>query len=90
MVGSSAAAPRWDRINSSEVISRARRVYFLYLERCSSGLEPIGVVLGGPQAGLGRVVFERPVLLPDEQYIPLDLVRNRTQRLRAPRTNDRG
>jgi hypothetical protein len=79
------------------VISRARRVYFLYLERCSSGLEPIGVVLGGAQsglggaqAGLGRVVFERPVLLPDEQYIPLDLVRNRTQRLRGPRTNDRG
>ena len=50
--------PRWDRINSSDVIGRARRIYFTYIERCPSGLEPLGVVLSGTGMGQGRVVFE--------------------------------
>jgi hypothetical protein len=46
------------------------------------------VVLLGPR---GRVVFERPVLLPDEQFIPVDLLQGRaavgqTRRLRLPRS----
>jgi len=89
-VGSSATQPRWDRIDSSEVISRARRVYFLYVEQCPSGIEPIGVVLAAPRSGPGRVVFDLPVLLPDEHYIPLELVRNRNQRLRTARNTYRG
>jgi hypothetical protein len=36
------------------------------------------------------VVFELPVLLPDEQYVSLELVRGRTQRLRSTRTTYRG
>jgi len=82
--------PRWDRINSSDVIGRARRIYFTYIERCPSGLEPLGVVLSGTGLSQGRVVFELPVLLPDEQYVSLDLVRGRTQRLRSTRTTYRG
>jgi hypothetical protein len=72
------------------VIGRARKIYFTYIERCPSGLEPLGVVLSGTGLGQGRVVFELPVLLPDEQYLSLDLVRGRTQRLRSTRTTYRG
>ncbi len=82
--------PRWDRINSSDVIGRARRIYFTYIERCPSGQEPLGVVLSGTGLSQGRVVFELPVLLPDEQYVSLELVRGRTQRLRSTRTTYRG
>ncbi|MBM5826023.1 MAG: hypothetical protein FJ054_11865 [Cyanobacteria bacterium M_surface_10_m2_119] len=58
------------------------------MERCPAGAEPCGVVLQGSK---GRVVFEQPVLLPDEQFIPMDLLRGRptarpASRLRMPRT----
>lgn len=86
-VGVSVSAPRWDRINSAEVISRARRLYYAFLEANGSGQEPSGVVIAG--AG-GRVVFEAPVLLPDEQYIPIEIVRGRTGRSRTPRNPYRG
>ncbi|WP_411867370.1 hypothetical protein [Vulcanococcus limneticus] len=79
---------RWDRINSGEVIARARRVYFLYIEQGPSGLEPLGVVLTGRSGG--RVVFDLPVLLPDEQYVPLEVVRGRGQRARGSRPSWRG
>ena len=83
-VGSSVSAPpRWDRINSSAVIAQARRVYFQYLERSPSAQEPQGIVLS---PGQGRVVFELPVLLPDEQFIPLDWVRARPSRSRTSRS----
>jgi hypothetical protein len=82
--------PRWDRINSSDVIGRARKIYFTYIERCPSGLEPLGIVLAGAGLSQGRVVFELPVLLPDEQYVSLELVRGRSQRLRSTRTPYRG
>ena len=80
---------RWDRINSGDLIGRARRIYFTYLEHCPCGGEPIGIVLAG-QGELGRAVFEVPVLLPDEQFVPIDLIRGRlarsgAARLRLPR-----
>ena len=31
----------------------------------------------------GRVVFETPVLLPDEEFIAIDLIRGRTSRGRT-------
>ena len=86
-VGVSVASPRWDRINSAEVISRARRLYYAFLEANDSPLEPSGVVITGSG---GRVVFEAPVLLPDEQYIPIDLVRGRSGRGRTSRNPYRG
>lgn len=60
---------------------------FHYMERCPGGIEPCGVVL---QGGRGRVVFEPPVLLPEEQFIPIDLLRLRPVprsggRVRMPR-----
>lgn len=78
---------RFERINSSEVLHRARQVLFAYLHGGGVAGEPCGVVL---QANGGRVVFERPVLLPNEQFVPLELLRQRNPRprhgrLRMPR-----
>ncbi len=75
---------RWDRINSGDLIGRARKVYFTYLEQCPAGGEPIGIVLAH-QGDLGRAVFEPPVLLPEEQFVPLDLIRGGRPRPRSPR-----
>ena len=87
-VGSSVSAqPRWDRINSAAVIAQARRIYFQFLEHSPSALEPQGIVLS---PGQGRVVFELPVLLPDEQFIRLDWVRARPSRSRTSRSPYRG
>ena len=82
--------PRWDRINSAEAIGRARRIYYAFLERCSGAAEPLGVVMAAEaeavtRTGSGRVVFELPVLLPSEQFIPLELVRGRAGRNRPSR-----
>ncbi|MCX5944554.1 MAG: hypothetical protein NTZ53_04445 [Cyanobacteria bacterium] len=76
---------RWDRINSGDLLARARRIYFTYLEQCPSGGEPLGIVLAS-QGELGRAVFEPPILLPEEQFVPLDLIRGRSARLRSPRS----
>lgn len=76
---------RLDRINSAELLRCCRRVYFRFLEACPSAPEPLGVVLcgAGPQ---GRVVFELPVLLPEEQFVPMELLRPaRPTRPRASR-----
>ncbi len=68
----------------------ARHIYFHYLETCPAGAEPIGVVIvteasqGLPSQG--RVVFELPVLLPEEQFLPLDLLRGQRQAVRARRS----
>jgi hypothetical protein len=77
-------------MNSAAVIAQARRIYFLFLERCSISQDPLGIVISHPDSGQGRVVFELPVLLPDEHFIPLDLLRGRTNRNRSPRTPYRG
>lgn len=84
------SSPRWDRINSADVIARARRVYFGYLEQSGGGADPLGIVVTGPNGGQGRVVFENPVLLPDEQFIALELVRGRSGRGRGSRPFTRG
>jgi len=73
---------RWDQINSGDVLSRARQIYFHYFEQCPGGGVPTGIVLQG-RSPQGRVVFETPVLLPDEQFIPLELIRSRGGRPRG-------
>jgi hypothetical protein len=84
-----APAPlRLDRINSQVVFQQARQALFRYMERCPGGSDPIGVVLQGPR---GRVVFEQPILLPEEQFVPIELLRGRqtsraSGRLRMPRS----
>jgi len=82
------AGLRLDRINSQQVFQQARQALFRYMEGCPGGGEPIGVVLQGQR---GRVVFEQPILLPDEQFVPIDLLRARpgnraAARLRMPRS----
>jgi hypothetical protein len=83
----SPATLRLDRINSQRVFQLARQALFHYMERCPAGNDPIGVVLQGER---GRVVFEQPILLPDEQFVPIELLRGRQttkagNRLRMPR-----
>jgi hypothetical protein len=70
------------------VFRQARRVIHRYQEGCPHGAEPCGVVLQGER---GRVVFEPPVLLPSEQFVPVELLLGRPParsgaRLRMPRT----
>lgn len=76
------------------MIACARRIYHDYLASGCVCAEPIGIVIAAtPSAqsvSLGRAVFEPPVLLPGEQYIPLELVRPRTSRGRTPRPFTRG
>ena len=76
------SAPRWDRIDSRSLIVQARRVYFAYLSSTTAGQEPFGVVVD-PQEPDGRVVFETPVLLPEEEFIAIDLIRGRANRGRS-------
>lgn len=86
---SSKAAPtlRLDRINSSQVIQAARRVWSQSLEEGACRLDPSGVVLSRLH---GRLVFDLPVLLPEEQFVPIELIRGSQRnggpgRLRLPR-----
>ena len=85
-----AASLRLDKINSSLVIQAARRILFQSLELGNAGHEPSGVVLNGKQILQGRIVFDQPVLLPDEQFVPINFIRGRltgsgAARLRLPR-----
>lgn len=79
------ASLRLDRIDSRVLLAAARRVLFAYLEEGSSSDDPIGVVLSADQRQ-GRVVFELPVLLPHEHYVPLDLIRGGERLARARRS----
>ena len=72
------------------VIAQARQIYSNYLARCAGQNEPLGVVITEQRSGQGRVVFELPVLLPEEQFIPLELVRGRSGRSRSARSPYRG
>ena len=58
------------------MIARAREVYFSFLSNAAAGADPCGVVLSADLCE-GRVVFDLPVLLPDEEFIALDLIRRR-------------
>ena len=81
---------RLDQINSSLVIQAARRILFQSLELGNTGHEPSGVVFNRKQILQGRIVFDQPVLLPDEQFVPINLIlgrlaRSGAARLRLPR-----
>jgi hypothetical protein len=71
---------RLDRINSRDLLAAARRIYFEFLAAAASGDDPLGVVLSGIDAGQGRVVFSRPVLLPHEEFVAIELLRSRAGR----------
>ena len=72
----SPGSPRWDRLDSRVLIRLARSIYFSFLSDAPGNLEPCGVVVD-PSCEIGRVVFERPVLLPEEEFIALELIRSR-------------
>ena len=73
--------PRWDRVDSRELIGLARRIYFSYLSDTPTAPDPIGVVVNLADQD-GRVVFESPVLLPEEDFLGLELIRGRAARSR--------
>lgn len=79
---------RLDRINSRDLLGAARGVYHAFLASSSTAVDPLGVVLSGGERKpfRGRVVFTAPVLLPDEEFVALDLLRNRGPRSPRPRT----
>ena len=77
----SPTTPRWDRLDSRELIGLGRRVYFSYLSDTLSAPDPIGVVVDLVQQD-GRVVFHPPVLLPEENFVGLELLRARHARAR--------
>ena len=61
------------------MIALARTTYFNYLAHTPSGLEPVGAVVH-LEHGEGRVAFEVPVLLPDEEFVGIELIRGRSTR----------
>jgi hypothetical protein len=77
----SPTTPRWDRVDSRQLIRLARRVYFSYLSDTLSSPDPIGVVVDLEHQE-GRVVFHTPVLLPEEDFVGLELIRARNARSR--------
>ncbi|MCP9848662.1 hypothetical protein KBY88_02330 [Cyanobium sp. Morenito 9A2] len=76
---------RFDRVDSGRLISMARRLYLQHFEHGPCGGEPLGIVLN-LQSAQGRVVFEPPVLLPEEQFVALDYIRGASTRPRHSRS----
>ena len=66
----------WSPDQLSRMLHIGRQLYVAHLERFGLRPEPIGVVIELQNCS-GRVVFDRPVLLPTEQFLDLDLVRPR-------------
>ena len=65
-------------------------MFFRHLQSCPDGPDPLGVVLPLDTAdpasvSRGRVVFAQPVLLPEEQFVPLELLMPRSQRFASGR-----
>ena len=87
--GQAGLTPRWDRVDSRRLIAVARRVYFRHLTTHGSSQDPLGVVVNA-QHDDGRVVFEIPTLLPEEQFISAELIGLRAKRSRVPRDRQRG
>ena len=76
---------RWSPDQLSRMLQVGRQLYLSHLERHGARVEPLGVVIETRHFS-GRMVFEPPVLLPDEQFLEIDLLRRRTHgRLRQRR-----
>jgi hypothetical protein len=77
-----APALRLDRINSRDLLSTARQVYFAFLAAAATADDPLGVVVSGAgsASARGRVVFALPILLPHEEFVALELLRSRSAR----------
>jgi hypothetical protein len=80
---------RLDRINSRQLIRSARNVYYRFLEACPGAAEPVGVVMA-KGTRQGRVVFEPPVLLQKEHFVPIEWLRLAGPRSRTARSGAAG
>lgn len=67
---------RLDQVDGRSLILAARRIYADFLVAAMGSGKPTGVVLLADRRQ-GRVVFDPPVLLPDELFIPLEQLRAR-------------
>ncbi len=72
-------SPRWDRVNSQQLIAKARAIYFRHLSDAGRSAEPMGVVLCA-HSGEGRVVFDMPTLLPEEDFVSTQVLRGKSSR----------
>lgn len=71
------------------MIALARRVYCKHLTTNGYHLDPFGVVVNSDNDD-GRVVFETPTLLPEEQFISAELIGVRLKRAKSPRERQKG
>ncbi|WP_320674508.1 hypothetical protein [Prochlorococcus sp. MIT 1341] len=62
------------------LINQARRIYFKHITSFCQENEPFGVVLKEGN-GEGRVVYHPPVLLPEELFIEIGLLRQKQKTL---------
>ena len=76
-------------MDSRRLIALARRVYFKHLTTNGYHLDPFGVVVNSDNDD-GRVVFETPTLLPEEQFISAELIGVRPKRAKSPRERQKG
>ena len=60
----------WENFNSQRIIKKAKFIYFNFLANNSAKGDPIGVVLN-KQTLCGKVIFRKPLLLPNEYYLPI-------------------
>tara|TARA_Y100001968_G_C19420930_1_gene751695 strand:+ start:1242 stop:1454 length:213 start_codon:yes stop_codon:yes gene_type:complete len=64
------------------IINNARSVYFEYLCNSCFNSEPKGVVFN-QKIGEGKVIFNNPILLPDEHFIPIEYIKsNKKKRIK--------
>ncbi len=68
--------PPWDRLNSRYLIREARLIYYDHLANTPRAKDPFGVVLN-LRNRTGRVVFRKPILLPNENFLGLEHIRNK-------------
>jgi len=87
--GHGGLTPRWDQVDSRRLIAVARRVYFKHLTTNGYHLDPFGVVVNSENDD-GRVVFETPTLLPEEQFISAELIGLRLKRPKSTRDRQKG
>ena len=67
---------RWAPEQLLRSLPIARKVVLQHLERQGCHPDALGVVVNAATAQ-GRLIYESAVLLPDEHFLPMDLVRLR-------------
>ena len=62
---------KWSEVNSSLLISRARKTYMNHFFFGEQAKKPYGIIIN-KKAGEGTVVFSTPTLLPGEYFLSME------------------